>query len=75
MWVNYEESTCIHSRVSAKNFKSLSSTRERLRCPRVSQAGVGSMALGTSSSDYKELLLITLAFPLQACLVKELPAV
>lgn len=33
------------------------------------------MALGTPSSHHKELLLITLAFPLQARLVKELPAV
>lgn len=75
VWVYHEESTCIHTRVSAKNTKSLSSTEERLRCPRGQPGRCDSMALGTPSSHYKELLLITLAFPPQARLVKELPAV
>lgn len=60
VWVHPGGSTCTHTRVSAKNFKSLRSTLERLRCPRASQAGMGSMTLGTPSSDYKEQLLITL---------------
>lgn len=75
VWAYHGGSICFHTRVSAKNFKNLRSTLEGLRWHRAGQASLSSMVLGTPSSDDKDLLLITLAFPLQAHLVQELPAV